>query len=118
MVTLYIPIDSFTAVPDEFPLNVAGIGSLAWIFTVKSEDLLLPSSLPFTVVIFTIKVPLFVSEVNGVFSLPKLLAIADELTIVDITDIKNKVQINFIKDLYTTILKRLGQLMIFQFHIH
>jgi len=117
MVTLYIPMDSFTAVPDEFPLNVAGMGSLAWMFTVKSEDLLLPSS-PLTVVIFTINVPLFVSEVNGVFSLPRLLAIADELTIVYIRDIKNKVQTNFIEDLYTTILKRLGLLMIFQFHIH
>ncbi|TVP40430.1 hypothetical protein NARC_70007 [Candidatus Nitrosocosmicus arcticus] len=73
----------------------------------KSEDLLLPSS-PLTVVIFTINVPLFVSEVNGVFSLPRLLAIADELTIVYIRDIKNKVQTNFIEDLYTTILKRLG----------
>ena len=60
MVALYIPIDNFTMVPEEFPLKTSGTGSLAWIFTVKSEEEFLPIS-PFNVITFTISTPLFSS---------------------------------------------------------
>lgn len=89
MVTVYIPIDNFTKVSG-LPLNEAGMGLFAWIFTMKSEDVFVPIS-PFIVVTFTINNPLsFSSSVEMIagevllLNLPSILVSFDRLEIVSL----------------------------------